>query len=90
MKLPKTHKIPKKMKEKILLALYRYYLNDITFERAAEDANVPIYFLVKYVNDHNLPLVYTDKDVTDGIRKVVILMKREGMDTTKFPMLLPA
>ncbi len=89
MKVLEIDKIPKEMKEKILLALYKYYLSDITFERAAEDANVPIYFLVQYVNDNYLPLVYTDKDVTDGIRKVIILMKKEGMDTTKLKIPLP-
>ena len=82
--------IPKELKEKILIALYRYYLNDITFERAAEDAKVPIYFLVQFVNDNNLPIVYTDKDVTDGLKKVWVLMRKEGMDTNKFKIQLPA
>jgi len=69
--------------DKILLALYRYYISDITFEKAAEEANVPVYFLVQYVNDNNLPIVLTEKDVTDGIRKVMILMRKEGMDICK-------
>lgn len=83
----KLERIMKKFGEdKILLALYRYYISDITFERAAEEANVPIYFLVQYVNDNNLPIVLTEKDITDGIQKVIKLMKEEGMDVSKLPM----
>lgn len=82
----KLHKKIKEMEEKILFALFRYYLNDITFERAAEDGHVPIYYLVQYVNDHNLPIVHTEKDVTTGVHKVMGLMKTKGMNvkTLKF------
>lgn len=72
--------------ERILLALYRYYLSDITFERAAEEANVPLYVFIEYVNDIEFPIVHTDKDVIDGIRKVIRLMKEKGMDVRKLPM----
>ncbi len=75
--------IPQEFKERALVALYKYYLNDITFEKTAEDAGVPIYFLVKFVNDNDLPIVHTDKDVTDGIKKVLELMRESGMDTKK-------
>jgi len=75
--------ILKQFESNILLALYKYYLSDITFEKAAEEAKVPIYFLVQYVNNNNLPVVLTDKDVTDGIKKVVLLMKEKDMDVTK-------
>ncbi len=84
-----VEKLRKEMKENILIALYRYYTNDITFERAAENANVPIYLLVQFVNDNDLPIVHTDKDVTDGLHKVLALMKKEHMDTRKLE-LLPA
>jgi len=77
-------------KEQILLGLYKYYLTDITFERVAEEAKVPIYFLVQFVNDNNLPLVLTEKDITDGLQKVVRLMKKEGMDVTKLKLPIPA
>ena len=73
-------------KEKMLLSLYRYYLSDMTFERVAEDAHVPVYFLVQFVNDNNLPIVFTEKDVRDGLHKVVELMRHEGIDTTKLPI----
>lgn len=76
--------------DKILLALYRYYLSDITFERAAEEASIPVYFLVQYVNDNNLPIVLTEKDVTDGIQKVIKLMKEEGMDISKLQIPISA
>lgn len=78
------NEIPEEFKEKALFALYKYYLNDITFEKTAEDAGIPIYFLVQFVNDNDLPIVHTDKDVTDGIKKVLELMKQRGMDTSKF------
>ena len=81
------NEIPEEFREKALVALYRYYLNDITFEKTAEDAGVPIYFLVQFVNDNDLPIVHTDKDVTDGIKKVLRLMKDSGMDTRKFEIL---
>ena len=76
----------KGFEKRILLALYKYYLEDITFERAAEEANIPLYLFVKYVNDNNFPIVHTDKDVTEGIRKVIELMKKKGMDTSKLPI----
>lgn len=79
----KMNHILKQFESNILLALYKYYLSDITFEKAAEEAKVPIYFLVQYVNNNNLPVVLTDKDVTDGIKKVVLLMKEKDMDVTK-------
>jgi len=72
--------------ERILLALYRYYLSDITFERAAEEANVPLYVFIEYVNDKEFPIVHTDKDIIDGVRKVIKLMKEKGMDVRKLPM----
>lgn len=77
----KMHKKGRDLEKDILVALFRYYVNDITFERAAENANIPIYFLIQYVNDNNLPIVHTEKDITDGIQKVVRLMERKGMDT---------
>jgi hypothetical protein len=83
----KMGRILEQYKEKILLGLYKYYLSDITFEKVAEEANVPIYFLVQFVNDNNLPIVLTEKDATDGIQKVIKLMKKEGMDVTKLPIL---
>jgi len=83
----KMQRILKKFEERILLALYKYYLSDITFERAAEEANVPIYFLIQYVNHNNLPIVHTEEDVRIGIEKVRLLMGKTGMDTKKLPLL---
>ena len=86
----KTPVIPKEFEKKILFALYKYYTRDITFEKAAEEVNVPIYFLVQFVNHNDLPIVHTDKDVTDGIQKVITLMKKKGMDVSKLEIELPA
>ncbi len=83
MPLKKLAFIKNEDEKNILLALYKYYLNDITFERAAEDAHIPIYFLVSYVNDNNLPIVHTDLDVTEGVQKVVHLMVKRGMNVSK-------
>jgi predicted HTH domain antitoxin len=86
-KMSKKKKIiTKDVEEKILLALYRYYLSDITFERAAEEAGVPIYLFIKYVNDNNFPIVHTDKDIIDGLHKVIELMKEMGIETRKLPV----
>jgi len=82
----KMGRILKKFEKDILLALYKYYMSDITFERAAEEANVPVYFLVQYVNDNNLPIVFTDKDMSDGIKGVVKLMRKSGMDVHALPI----
>jgi hypothetical protein len=83
----KKNDIPKEFEKNILFALYKYYTRDITFERAAEEANVPIYFLVQFVNHNDLPIVHTEKDVTDGIQKVVRLMEEKGMDVSKLKLL---
>ena len=76
--------VPEEYEENILVALYRYYTNDLTFEKVAEDARVPVYFLVQYVNDNDLPIVLTEKDVTDGFQKVIALMKEKGINVSKF------
>ncbi len=80
----------KEHESKILLALYKYYLSDMTFEKVAEDANVPIYFLVQYVNHNNLPIVHTEKDVRDGYSKVIGMMIKKGIDVSKLKIPLPA
>lgn len=80
--------LQKEMEKKILVALYKYYTNDVTFERAAEDENVPIVLFVNYVNDNDLPIVHTDKDVIVGRQKVIALMRERGLDVSK--LRLPA
>lgn len=66
-------KLPKQMENGILAALYKYYTTDVTFERVAEDAGIPVYFLIQYVGDHELPMIHTENDVKEGIRKVLQL-----------------
>lgn len=63
----------------LLRALQRYYLEDISFERAAEEAGVTIHELVEYVKKHALPVIHTEKDVVDGLRKVNNLMQIHGV-----------
>ena len=69
--------------KKILVGLYHYYLEDITFERAAEKAGVPLFVFIKFVNDNSLPIVHTEADVREGLKKVAALAKKVGI---KLPM----
>jgi len=64
---------------KILQALQRYYLDDITFERVAEEAGLTLRELIEYFNKFELPIVHTEKDVTEGIKKLDALMHKHGM-----------
>ena len=64
---------------KVLRALQKYYLDDITFERIAEEAGMTIYELIEYFNRYELPVVHTEKDVVEGIKKLDALMQRYGM-----------
>jgi hypothetical protein len=45
-----------------------------------------LYVFIEYVNDNEFPIVHTDKDVTDGIRKVIKLMKEKGIEVKKLPI----
>ncbi|MBI2084128.1 MAG: hypothetical protein HYT70_00740 [Candidatus Aenigmarchaeota archaeon] len=76
-------KLPKELEVRVLTALYKYYTKDVTFERAAEDENIPIVLFVNYVNDNDLPIVHTDKDMSVGIQRVLVLMKERGMKVDK-------
>lgn len=64
---------------KVLRALQKYYLDDITFERVAEEAEITIHELIEYFNRYELPVVHTEKDVVEGIKKLDTLMQRHGM-----------
>jgi len=64
---------------KILQALQRYYLDDITFERVAEEAGLTLHELIEYFNKFELPVVHTEKDVVEGIKKLDALMQKHGM-----------
>ena len=64
---------------KVLRALQKYYLDDITFERVAEEAEITIHELIEYFNKYELPIVHTEKDVVEGIKKLDTLMQRHGM-----------
>ena len=63
----------------ILGALQKYYLNDITFERIAEEAGITIHELIEVFNKYRLPIVHTEKDVAEGIKKLDALMQRHEM-----------
>lgn len=67
------------MEEELLRALQRYYMEDITFERVAEEGNVTIHELVEYVRKHELPIIHTEKDVVEGLKKINSLMLSHGM-----------
>ena len=63
---------------KVLRALQKYYLDDITFERVAEEAEITIHELIEYFNKYELPVVHTEKDVVEGIKKLDTLMQSLG------------
>jgi len=63
----------------VLVTLQRYYLDDITFEKVASDAGITLYELIEYVRKNELPIVLTDEDRVEGIRKVSELMEKHGM-----------
>lgn len=63
----------------VLVTLQRYYLDDITFEKVASDAGIALYELIEYVRKNELPIVLTEEDRVDGIRKVSELMEKHGV-----------
>jgi len=68
--------VKKEEHERILAALYHYYLEDITFEKAAEEAGVPLFVFINFANNNNLPIVHTEEDVREGFKKVLALAKK--------------
>jgi len=62
--------------DKLLTALQRYYIEDISFERVAEEAGITVYELIEYVRKHDLPIIHTDEDVADGLKKVEELREK--------------
>lgn len=66
---------------KLLLALQRYYLEDISFGRAAGDAGVTLSELIDFLAENDLPLVYEEADVVEGVRRVSELLERRGVES---------
>lgn len=64
---------------RLLLALQRYYLGGISFERVARDAGTAIQELIDYVRAKDLRIILTDKDRVEGLKKVSSLMEQHGM-----------
>ncbi|MEM3086923.1 MAG: UPF0175 family protein [Halobacteria archaeon] len=65
--------------KRALAALQRYYLEDVSFERAAELAGSSLYEFVEFVRKYELPLVHTERDVAEGIRRLDGLLGKHGM-----------
>lgn len=65
--------------KRLLMALQRYYINDISFEKVADIAEITVYELIEYVKEHELPIIHTEKDVTEGIRKMNLLLEKYGL-----------
>jgi len=64
---------------KVLLALQRYYLGDISFERVAEEAGISVYELIEFVRQNDLRLVLTDEDRVEGLEKVSEMLEKHGI-----------
>lgn len=75
----------KKNEVKILKALYRLFTNagKITMSRAALDEGIPVHFLLRYTNDHQIPLVMNDQDRYEALKKVVELFAKKNMAPPK-------
>lgn len=83
-KTKKKINVIEKNEKKILRALYNLFIKagKITMSKAALDENIPVHFLIKYTNDHYIPLVMTPEDRLDGFTTVCTLMSKKNM---KFP-----
>jgi len=64
---------------RVLLALQRYYVDDVTFARAAREASVSISELIDFMGKNDLPIVYEEADMVEGIRKVSRLLEERGV-----------
>jgi len=64
---------------KTLCVLQKYYLEDVSLERAAEEESVSLLAVIDYIIKNELPFVHEVEDVTEGIKKVDKLMERVGM-----------
>lgn len=65
--------------DRVLLALQRYYIDDITFEKAAHDAGITIYEMIEYTRKNKLPVILTDDDRVDGIKRVSYILEKRGL-----------
>jgi len=64
----------KKNKTKsILTALHQYYSENISFEKAAEKARVPLFLFIKFVSDNNLPIIHSKADAEKGLKQLLRL-----------------
>jgi hypothetical protein len=66
-------------KKKKLLALQRYYIDDVTLARAARDAGIELIDMLEFMRTHDLPIIYDERDVAEGIAKVSSLMEEAGI-----------
>lgn len=64
---------------RILCVLQKYYLEDISLERAAEEESALLLAVIDYMIKNELPFVHEVEDITEGIQKVDKLMERVGM-----------
>lgn len=64
---------------RVLLVLQRYYVDDVTFARAAREAGVSISELIDFMGKKDLPIVYEEADVVEGIKKVSGLLEERGV-----------
>ncbi|MEM2936107.1 MAG: hypothetical protein QW231_02900 [Candidatus Bathyarchaeia archaeon] len=64
---------------RILFVLQKYYLEDVSLERAAEEESVPLLAVIDYMIKNELPFVHEVEDISEGIKKVDKLMERVGM-----------
>ena len=68
--------------KRVLKVLERYYRrNEISFERAASEAGTGVYLMIEYIRKHKLPIVWTEIDRAEGLRKVKSIMNKMRIKT---------
>jgi len=63
---------------RMVLAMQRYYLDEFTFQRAAEEAGVSVYELIELVRKHDLRLADSVEDIRLGLERVDKLLEKYG------------
>jgi len=64
---------------KALIQLQRYYLGEISFQRAAYEARVSVYELLEIVRKYGLRMIGSDRDRVLGLRRVCELLEERGV-----------
>jgi len=62
-----------------LIAMQRYYLGEISFQRVAYEAGISIHELLELVNKYDLRIISSDEDVVEGLRRLSEVLESKGI-----------